>query len=523
MMSTLQIAFSLRITYKVNSVIWFLRQIPLIGKRLPEDLYKHLWIKILAMVVALIWEIHAAFLGKLLYFLLMIFAAGGLYESIEPGVMFGHLLLILTLAGASVDTYLMHSDEPTYYAVLLLGMDAKQYSIVRWGYAMIKYFLGFLVFGLIFGLLMGANILQCLLVPFYVLAAKSCYCGISLLRYEKTGDLEEKGFMSKLGPVILIGLLAAAYGLPLLGIVIPEWAVTAVMLLILIPGWILGRKVFTFGEYRILHQQLRQDSLKTQAEVEQSVTDETRKQIVTGEGIHSDKHGFAYLNDLFFQRHKKLFWKSSLWISAAAGAITVALCALAWHDRELASMINGSLMNLLPISAFLMYLLNRGTNFTQALFINCDHSLLTYSFFKQPKYVLKLFSLRLMEIIKVNLLPATVIAAGLPLMLYCSGGTEDPWEYAILAVTILSMSIFFSTHYLMLYYLFQPYTAGTQMKGGVYQFLTGLTYFVCYVLIDAEIPSTLFSSLSIVFCLVYSAVACVAVYIFAPKTFRLRT
>lgn len=59
-----------------------------------------------------------------------------------------------------------------------------------------------------------------------------------------------------------------------------------------------------------------------------------------------------------------------------------------------------------------MYAINRGTGFTKALFMNCDHSLLTYSFYKQPKFILKLFQIRLREIIKVNLLPALVIGRG---------------------------------------------------------------------------------------------------------------
>ena len=99
-----------------------------------------------------------------------------------------------------------------------------------------------------------------------------------------------------------------------------------------------------------------------------------------------------------------------------------------------------------------MYSVNRGTGFTQALFMNCDVSLLTYSFFKQPKMILRLFRIRLREIIKVNLLPATVIAAGLCFILALSGGTDNPVNYLVLIVSILCLSVFFSVHYLTIYY-----------------------------------------------------------------------
>ena len=115
-------------------------------------------------------------------------------------------------------------------------------------------------------------------------------------------------------------------------------------------------------------------------------------------------------------------------------------------------MTNEVLMGSLPYFVFVMYLINRGTAFTQALFMNCDHSMLSYSFYKKPAFILKLFRIRLWEIMKVNLLPASVIGLGLPLLLYCSGGTDRPLDYVLLLVSILAMSIFFSVHYLVCYY-----------------------------------------------------------------------
>ena len=65
------------------------------------------------------------------------------------------------------------------------------------------------------------------------------------------------------------------------------------------------------------------------------------------------------------------------------------------------TVINEIVMTWLPYFAFIMYAINRGTNFTQALFMNCDHCRLTYSFYKQPNFILRLFQIRLREIIDV--------------------------------------------------------------------------------------------------------------------------
>lgn len=77
---------------------------------------------------------------------------------------------------------------------------------------------------------------------------------------------------------------------------------------------------------------------------------------------------------------------------------------------------------------------------------------------------------------KINAVPAVVIGSGLALTLYTSGGTNHPVNYVILIVSILCMSMFFSVHYLTIYYLLQPYNAGTEIKSGTYRIVMTATY-----------------------------------------------
>ena len=154
--------------------------------------------------------------------------------------------------------------------------------------------------------------------------------------------------------------------------------------------------------------------------------------------------------------------------------------------------------------------------------MNCDHSLLTYSFFKEPKFVLKLFQIRLKEIIKVNLLPAFTIGIGLDVLFFVSGGTDNPLNYAVIFVSILCMSIFFSVHYLTIYYLLQPYNAGTEVKSGTYAIVLSATYFVCFFMMNLQMPTLIFGFMTIIFCVLYCVIACILIYKFASKTFRLR-
>lgn len=118
--------------------------------------------------------------------------------------------------------------------------------------------------------------------------------------------------------------------------------------------------------------------------------------------------------------------------------------------------------------------------------------------------------------------PAFVIGAGLVTLLYLSGGTKEPVNYVMLLVSVLCMSAFFSMHYLTIYYLLQPYNAGTEIKSGTYRIVVIATYLFCYGFMQLQMSAFVFGLGTIIFCVVYCAAACVLVYRLAPRTFRLR-
>ena len=108
------------------------------------------------------------------------------------------------------------------------------------------------------------------------------------------------------------------------------------------------------------------------------------------------------------------------------------------------------------------------------------------------------------------------------MLLYLSGGTDNPINYAILFISIISMSIFFSVHYLVMYYLLQPYNVSTEMKSSTYKVVQGLTYIVSWYMIQIKMPIFGFGIATIVFCIAYSLISLFLAYKYAPKTFKLR-
>ncbi len=519
---TFRISFSLRNTYRVNSILYALKQIPLLKRILPGTLYRVRGFKIFANVISALWEVISVFLGKALYLGFFLVLLGLMYGPVPAGELYPHLLLFLTVIGAFMNTYMFNPTRDKYYAMILMRMDAKSYTLVNYGYALLKLLVGFLVLCLWGGCLLGVPLWFCALFPFSVAGLKMAVAVLSLWEYEKTGQANNENKLGKFAWIITGLLLAAAYGLPALGILVPLPLIGGLMALSVAGGFLAVRKIVTFDSYRDMYQQILTHSLVQMDNAQELSRQLSQKNISADTSITSSKKGFEYLNDLFVKRHRKILWRSStrqaqvILALVAGGLLGVRL------SPEFRDTTNRLLMVFLPYFVFIMYSINRGTGFTRALFMNCDHSLLTYAFYKEPAKVLKLFRIRLREITKVNLLPAAVLGCGLALLLWASGGTDNPLNYGVIVVSILCLSVFFSVHYLTIYYLLQPYNAGTEMKSGTYQLVLWVTYFVCFLMMQLRMDTLVFGLLTIVFCVAYSAVACLLVYRFGPRTFRLR-
>lgn len=518
MVKTLRLTFSLRMATKVNAILYGFKHLPLLRKWLPDDIYRVQWLKFIAVIISLMWELFAALAGKWLFLLLLVMLpAEALPESSSPAL-FCHIFLLTSLVGGILNDYLLDTDDTAYHLVLLLGMDARQYSLTNFLYAGIKLAVGYALYFLILG---DLTLWLWPVLILFTLSLKILKGAFGLRMFRKRGQVAQPN--SPLRLVAIVAALGASYGLPALGIVIPLWVTLVIMALSIAAAVPALLPIFRFRDYRVVHQQLHANAVEAAEELESAQTKQSVSQISGNTSITSHRKGLAYLNELFFLRHKKLLWRPCLIATGISLAAIAAGILGTMLVPELKSIINQGVMSVLPCFPFIMYIWNRGQSFTQALFVNCDRSLLTYSFYKEPKSILRLFMIRLKAVVGMNLLPGSVLAAGMPLLLWLSGGTARWTDYVVLAVTILSLSIFFSLHYLTIYYLLQPYTAGTELKSPAYSIVTSGTYVVCYILLDMGLPPIGFGLVTIGFTAVYCISAFILVYTLAPRTFRIRS
>lgn len=523
MIKTFVTSFRLRNTYKTNSIIYALKSIPLIRKLLPDALYASPGLKTFANIIASLIEMGSVFLGKGLYLLLMVAGALKLMNAATPDA-FVHVFFFLSLAGGLLNTHIFNPSKDKYYAMFLMRMDAREYTLSNYLYFLLKMAVGFFPFTLLFGRMMGAATAVCMVMPFFVCGVKLIVAAVTLYDCRDGEKVRNENLPSVIVWSGTALLLLAAYLPSFLGYVINQTVFLVLCGIIIAAGLFCFAYVWRFGKYRTIYRTLlTSNSLVMNTVNSSQITRNTYlKKIETDLSQTSNKLGYAYFNELFMKRHSKILTKAAKKIALVSAGIVAAAALAGYYNPGIMLKINELLLTYLPYSLLIMYLVNRGRTITAAMFMNCDHSMLTYRIYRQPKAILSLFTERLKYVSAINLIPASVIALGLPLLLYASGGTANPVNYFILPASILVMSVFFSVHTLVLYYLLQPYNAKMETKNPVYVILDMVTYYICFFA-AGEVASTLAFGIGVtIFCVLYVVIALVLVYRLAPKTFKLR-
>ncbi len=229
----------------------------------------------------------------------------------------------------------------------------------------------------------------------------------------------------------------------------------------------------------------------------------------------SDKKGYAYLNDLFFKRHARLL-ERPIRTRTIIGALIGFIATFAFILLNDAKVIT----DLIYIIPLMMYLLCSNENLTKAMYINCDQSLLHYSFYKEQEALLTMFKCRMASLWKLMQRPTLLV-----ILFFAVNGLRvhmSPWHLMATLLLVLTYGAFFTIFPLFIYYVFQPYD-----EEGSHSFaptlLSGLVYGFCFfgaTRFSNIMPPMPFALVSIAFFLIFIPVAYWLVVRLGPKAMR---
>lgn len=513
------ISFRLRIAYRVNSIIYSLKQLPVVKRALPASLYANRGLKGFALVLALLWEFFTIFLNNGLYLWICMFLP--MLWMRLPVAAFAHIYFFLTIAGALCNCRVFDPTKDKYYAIILMRMDARNHMIAQHLYTVLRVVIG-TESSLFAGVWLFHLPLWLCVLPLGVAGAKTISVAWSLFRFEKRGSVRNEN-----SPVAMVwGTIALcflfAYGALPFSLLLPPVVVVSSALLCLALSAIAFVYMLRYRLYRPLAQQLLGNkTVALRANVKAITAENYKKQISDDRRISSHKKGYAYFNELFIKRHQRLLWRFAKRLALIAFAVFLILGLLLYQVPQEQQDVHRLLMTYLPYCVFLVYSFHSGKSVVQAMFRNCDHSMLTYSFYRRKEVILALFRLRLADVIRINLLPASVLGCGYAALLYICD-PHDLWTCLMVIVCILGSSVLFSIHFLTCYYLLQPYNEATETKSSTYGVVMGITYLICFAFIYLRMDVWQFGTVMIVFSLVYGIVAYRLIGRYAYRTFRLR-
>lgn len=239
--------------------------------------------------------------------------------------------------------------------------------------------------------------------------------------------------------------------------------------------------------------------------------------------LSENLEGYNLLNELFFQRHRRLILKPIFVKTGILAIIFIVTLIIKFIPTgvlpvDLSKVTDNLLLILIRGVPFIAYISFFNESISRIMFMNCDQSLMQYGFYRRPKDLLKMFTLRLKKLSIWNSLPFLVFIVFIGI--YYLLGDLTLYDSGIFILEFGALWIFFSIHTLFIYYVFQPYNDKYEMKSPVYFVINMVVYWACYQVIQLDIMSNKIAIYYIIAAVIYSIVALILVYIFAPKTFK---
>ena len=448
------------------------------------------------------------------------------------------------------------------YLVFMLRMNARKLDNTLFIFDLAKLVIGYLIAGII-AAICGAPIWLWLGIPVLAVFIKLFGTGLQAFSFRMKNKRHKPMKSSFVGWIICLTLIifAAPFVLIIManGYYVPLSVLLMVSALLIVLG-VLGFMELNRFDSNLHRRALNDNIVRNEVSMYKSPdTTKNFKKIKAGGTVKGDKKGFEYLNALFVKMHfGMLYFKPIVFTVIIFVIMGLAIFAFiyGYYSRfgaeNCLNMVGRNLLNLILFghyedalmpfeedSGFAFFrwiaqyqllamffpisIIDNSFKSTQAMYINCDNSLMTFSFFKQREKIIKLFDIRLKQLIKVNAAPAVACGLSADLILFYTGGQDYPFQYLVTILICVLMSAFYATIWLTLYYLFQPFTTTVNVKSGAYRAAWFILGFVFMIIIWIPSHSLILAGIMLVLTVLLVFIMRKLVYKFAPKTWKVKT
>lgn len=525
----------LRMTYSINNTIYRYRSLPIIGKHIPDSVYGMSTLKYIISILVPLRRILFIFLPQMLYLGIpaLLIQKFGIRHSVSPPLLYAHLLTLSSVVGIFFNSGLFNATEDKYYAIMLMRMDAKKFLLSDFIFGEIKRLCGFLIMMLLVLSHYGLPLRIRLLLTAMVIIGKPFGAAFMVIMHKKR---YRKAYYNIVAAVIILFPLSVLASLKF-NIIMSYTTVSvicSIFILLGISGIIYLSQMKDYKKvcaifFAMSNIGSQKDEVLREARSRHAgnILKNKKGEIISAEIKDSDKFtGYKYFHRIFVKRHKKILRDKTLKRSAALLVLFIIITAAGIITKQMGyDALTDKVSYIIYILPLTIYIINTGEHLNSIFFINCDSAMLTYSFYRKPETILGLFKERLKTSIIYNIIPGAFIALCICALTFFSTESSKSSLYILITITIMALSVFFSVHRLVLYYLFQPYTDSLEARSGPYSIANTITYMASFMIWQAEKSANL-DALDIAvgataFCLLYIPVSIALVLFKAPSTFKI--
>lgn len=517
----------------VNGFFYYLRKIPLIGKQIPDKIYKSYGFKRALFWIVGILSIPLRIFAKYVWLASYVFIANLAIQLVNGSDDFFHFqkesFLIGFLIWLLFTSFTIRLGKALDKAFLKPDRDFVQEFRLSWSVYIqkqalidplivaVSYFPALVTFSIL-----GKNILY-LLVGFTGILAWNL-AGSAGQRFLYKNGIRHHWTVYLFPSLIAISCIVAL-------VYYYRWisplsliAVLALQVLVLLYSY---RSIITFTDFEGFLTLFNEE-----AEInERELFELTKGNEYTRQGLAMQKKltlekkkdlshltGMTYLNALLFQRYNSILRKKFITrMSFIMGVLLVGQIAIGYSgviltDKEITAII--------PFLFLAMYALSLGRAIAQMVFVNCDISMLHYPFYRKAGNIIAGFNFRWLRSFQFNI----CFAAGLYLLLQCWSRLSLSLETSLLlALLLISLTALLSFHDLFIYYVLQPFTKDMEVVNPFYKILSGGLYWVAYINTRFDhINSQLYVLVISGILFLYVGIGYLILVKVAPKTFALK-
>ena len=535
MINTFINSFKVSFAEQANTFIYFLKRIPIVGKKIPDSVYKKTKAKLIIGVIGESAGVLGGFLKKTVYLGIMTILPAYLITKdiakMEP--IFIHILFFLSFViGPLIKTTIFdENNKDAFNMITLMKADAREYYLGEIVYRNITDFIYFLVPVIITGLIIGFSPLKAIVLVLELIALKLIGEWLQLFVYDKWEILIKNKviFIS----LLVLGGFLLAYALPINGMTINfEKVLFNVYVVIIVLGLAVAAFIYLwkYTKYTPIAKVLLTkdklfniEAIRNQAIFSTVKLDEKK---MSDEELNTKKYdekiGYEYLNSIFFLRFKRVMVKPIKQRVAIIGLIfLITMYFVLFMPGRRGDILSG-IKKSIPIFIFIMYSMSTGERICKAMFYNCDSSLLRYAYYREASVILSNFTSRIKRVVILNLIPAVALCVAITCIILASGYSGQLINMIPLFLCIICLACFFSIHHLFMYYVLQPYTAELTVKSPLFKIINMIVYIACYTSLQIKTSSYYFALGIIVITIVYMVIALIVTYKVAPKTFKLK-